>query len=105
MLDGAVADVVEAQRLGVLGALVAHGADQPRAAVAGQREERQEIGVVEVDMQFAIDRRPRRGSRGGADRPTRSDRDAPAEGGAAPAEATASTGTTTATTGSTPGEA
>ena len=51
------ADVVELQRLRMLGALVAHRADQPRTSLAGQREHREEVGLVEIDMQLAIDRR------------------------------------------------
>ena len=41
----------------MVGALVAHGADQARAALAGQRKDRQEIRLVEVDVQLPVDRR------------------------------------------------
>ncbi len=60
MADRPVADIFELQRVGVGGALVAHRADQPRPALAGQREDAEEIGLVEIDMQFAIDGGPGR---------------------------------------------
>src|SRR5436853_3598439 len=40
----------------MLGALVAHRADQPRAAGAGQWKYRQEISLLEVNVELAIDR-------------------------------------------------
>ena len=55
-----VADVLEFQDHPGVGALVAHRADQPGAALAGQREHGQEVGLVEVDVQLAVDRRARR---------------------------------------------
>ncbi len=51
-----VADVVEGQRLRAIGAFVAHRPDQPRAAFSGQREDRNEIGLVEIDVQLAVER-------------------------------------------------
>ena len=56
VLDRAGADVLELQGFGMLGAFVPHCADQPRATFAGQREEREEVGFVQVDVQLAIDR-------------------------------------------------
>jgi hypothetical protein len=39
--------------------LVAHRADQPRMACAVQRENRQEVGFIEIDVQLAIEGGPR----------------------------------------------
>ncbi len=44
----------------MLGALAPHRADQPGAALAFQRKHRQEIGFIEIHMQFAVGRRTRR---------------------------------------------
>ena len=41
----------------MVGALAAHRADQPGAALAGQREDGQEVGLVEIDVQLAVQRR------------------------------------------------
>ena len=40
----------------MLGALVPDGTDQPDPALAIERKDGQEIGLVEVDMQLAIGR-------------------------------------------------
>ena len=37
-----------------VGALAAHRPDQARPSLPGQREDAEEIGLVEVDVQFAI---------------------------------------------------
>jgi len=44
----------------VFGALVAHRADQARAPLALEREDREKVGFVEIDVQLAVDRRPGR---------------------------------------------
>ena len=41
----------------MIGALVAHGSDQARPTLPGQRKDREEISLVKVDMQFAVERR------------------------------------------------
>ncbi|MNZ78102.1 hypothetical protein D3C78_966660 [compost metagenome] len=55
MLDGPAADILEAQGLGVFGALVAHRADQARATRVCQREHGEEVRLVEIHMQFAVE--------------------------------------------------
>ena len=57
VIDRPAADIFEFERLRVLGTLVPYSPDQPCAAFAGQRKDGQEIGFVEVDMQFAVERR------------------------------------------------
>ena len=57
MLDRPAADVFELERIGVIGALVAHGSDQARPTLPGQGKDREEISLVKVDMQFAVERR------------------------------------------------
>ncbi|MND83052.1 hypothetical protein D3C80_748990 [compost metagenome] len=57
MLHGPLADIFEAQVLRVLGAFVAHRADQSCAATAGQREHGKKVCFVQVHMQLAIKRR------------------------------------------------
>ena len=50
MIDCPIADVIEFQFIGVVRAIVAHGSDQARSAIPGQGKDRQEIGLVKVDM-------------------------------------------------------
>ena len=57
MLDRAAADILERKRIGKVGPLIPHGADQARAPLSGQGKNRQEIGFVEIDMQPAVERR------------------------------------------------
>ncbi|MNX66983.1 hypothetical protein D3C86_980890 [compost metagenome] len=57
MLDGLAADIFESQGFGVIGAFVAHRADQARTALAVQREHGEEIRFIEIQVQFAIGRR------------------------------------------------
>ena len=57
VLDRAIAHVLEPQFIATLGAFAAHRPDQARPALAREREDRQKIGLVEVDVQFAVDRR------------------------------------------------
>src|ERR1700730_7895557 len=54
--DRPVADVFKRQRIGTAGTLVAYRSDQARLSLSGQRKDAQEIGLVEVDVQFAIQR-------------------------------------------------
>src|SRR5271166_2585648 len=56
VIDRAATDVLEPERIGVVGALVPHGSDQTRPAFAGQGEDGKEVGFVEVDVQLAVDR-------------------------------------------------
>ena len=55
VVDRAAADVLEPERIGTVGALVPHGSDQTGTAIAGQREDGEKVGLVEVGVQFAID--------------------------------------------------
>ena len=57
VIDRAAADVLEPERIGMVGPLVPHGSDQTSPAFAGQREDSKEVGFVEVDVQLAVDRR------------------------------------------------
>ena len=56
VIDRPAANVVELQRIGTVGTLVANGSDETSPAFAGQREDGEEIGLVEIDVQFAVDR-------------------------------------------------
>ena len=60
VLDRTLADVLESEARCALGALIAHRADQPCPARAGEREHAEEIRLVQVDVQLAVDRRARR---------------------------------------------
>ena len=55
VLDRPVADILEFQRFGMLGAFIAHRPDQARAASPGHGKDGQEVGLVQIDVQFAID--------------------------------------------------
>ena len=57
MLDGPAADVFESQRFSTLGALIANGADQACATASCQWEHREKVRLIEVHVQFAIERR------------------------------------------------
>lgn len=57
MLDGVAADVFEFQGFGMLGALIAHSADQPGMTFAGQREHCEKVRFIEVHVQFTVERR------------------------------------------------
>ena len=73
--DRAVAHVLESQRSRRASArFVRDRADQARATFAGERKDRQKVGLVEIDVQFAVDRaapRPRRRRRRKAARKSR----------------------------------
>jgi hypothetical protein len=56
VFDCPIADVFEFECIGAVSALIAHGSDQAGFAFPGQRENAQEIGLVEIDVQFAIER-------------------------------------------------
>lgn len=58
VFDGPPAHILELQGVGVLGLLVAPGPDQPQPPLAGHGEDDQEIGLVEINMQLAVERRP-----------------------------------------------
>jgi hypothetical protein len=55
VLDDPAADVVERQGLDVVGALIAHGSNQPHPALAGERENGEEVGLLEVGVELAVD--------------------------------------------------
>jgi hypothetical protein len=46
----AIADILEFERIGAVGTLVAYRPDQTRTTVSGQGKDGQEIGFVEIDM-------------------------------------------------------
>ena len=56
VLDRPIADVMECECIGAVRALVAHGSDKARSPRPGERKNRQEIGLVKVDMEFAVER-------------------------------------------------
>src|SRR5262245_10533835 len=55
-VDDPPADILELERIGMLGAFASHRADQPRTALTGQRKYREEVGLIEIGMEFAVDR-------------------------------------------------
>ena len=55
IFDRAILHVFELQRIRAIGPLVSHRADQPRLARAGQREHAEEISLIEIDVQLAVD--------------------------------------------------
>ncbi len=57
VIDRAVADVLELELVGMIGPLVPDGSDQARPALPGQGKDGQKIGLVEVDVQLAVERR------------------------------------------------
>ena len=57
IVDDPAADIFEFERFGVIGALVAHCPDQPGASRAGKGKHGKEVGLVEIGMQVAVDRR------------------------------------------------
>jgi hypothetical protein len=60
VLDRPIADIFEFKGIDVVRALVAHGSNQPGSSLSGQGKDRQEIGLVEIDVQLAVDRWARR---------------------------------------------
>jgi hypothetical protein len=54
ILNDPAADVLELECINKLGAFIAHRADQPRTSLSGQREYREKIGLLEVDMEFIV---------------------------------------------------
>ena len=59
VIDRPIADVLECQRIGPVGSLVAYRSDQARSSCSRQREDAKEVGLVEIDVQFAVYRRAR----------------------------------------------
>jgi hypothetical protein len=60
VLDRPIADIFELKGIDAVRTLVAHGSNQPGSSLSGQGKDRQEIGLVEIDVQFGIDRWARR---------------------------------------------
>src|SRR5215469_2861896 len=57
IVDDPPADVLEFERISMPGAFAPYRADQPRTSFSGQRKHREEVGLLEIDMEFAIERR------------------------------------------------
>src|SRR5262249_6109071 len=55
IVDDPPADILELERISMLGAFASHGADQPRTSCSGQRKYREEVGLLEIGMEFAVD--------------------------------------------------
>jgi hypothetical protein len=60
VFDRPIADIFKLECIGPVSALVPHGSDEAGSPFPGQREYPQEIGLVEIDVQFAIERRASR---------------------------------------------
>src|SRR6516165_9090114 len=56
IVDDPPADILELERIGMLGAFASHRADQPRTSFSGERKYREEVGLFEIGMEFAVDR-------------------------------------------------
>src|SRR6516225_10245836 len=56
VVDDSPADIFELERIGMLGAFASHRADQPRRSFSGQRKYSEEVSLLEIDMEFAVDR-------------------------------------------------
>ena len=54
ILDDPVADILELKHLSMLGAFVSNRSDQSRTSLSGQRKYGEEIGLLKVGMEFAI---------------------------------------------------
>jgi len=54
VIDRAVADILECQRVGAVGPRVAYRPDQAGASRPGQREDTEKIGLIQIDVQFAV---------------------------------------------------
>ena len=50
------ADVLEFERIGVIGAFIPHCPDKPRTPLSCKRKHGEEVGLVEIDMEIAVDR-------------------------------------------------
>src|SRR5580704_10369392 len=57
VVDYPAADILEFERIGVIGAFVSHRPDQARAPLAGKGKHGEEVGLVEIGVQFAVYRR------------------------------------------------
>ena len=60
IIDGTVAYIPELERLGMFCALIAHSTDQAHPLLWSEGENREKVGLVEIDVQLAVDRRARR---------------------------------------------
>src|SRR5262249_58224275 len=56
MVDDPPADVLEFERISMLGPFASHRADQTRASFSRQRKYREEVSLFEIGMEFAVDR-------------------------------------------------
>src|SRR5262249_48150925 len=54
IIDDPAADILELERVGMLGAFVAYCSDQARASLSGQWKHTEEIGLLEINMEFAV---------------------------------------------------
>ncbi len=55
-VDGHMGDILEGEGLRMLGALVIDHAHEPHVALGLQREHREEVGLVEVEVEVAVHR-------------------------------------------------
>src|SRR5439155_19496445 len=67
-VDDTLADVVPRQLIVLMLALVANGADEPRAPIAVQREHAEKIGPVESDVHLSVHARSAAADVGDAER-------------------------------------
>src|SRR6516225_889205 len=51
IVDDPPADILELERISMLGAFASHRADQPRTSCSGQRKYREEVGLLEIGME------------------------------------------------------
>src|SRR5262245_65791368 len=58
VLDHPRTDVLEFEDIGALGAFVTYRADQPRTPLSGQRKHSEKVSLLEIGMEFAVNRRP-----------------------------------------------
>ncbi|HKM74317.1 MAG TPA: hypothetical protein VJX94_30370 [Stellaceae bacterium] len=56
MIDRPAADVLELERLGMIGEFVPYDSNETSPAFAGRREDGEEVGFIEVRVQLAFDR-------------------------------------------------
>src|SRR5215831_6333756 len=54
IIDDSATDILELERVGTLGAFVAYCSDQARASFSGQRKHAEKIGLLEINMEFAV---------------------------------------------------
>ena len=56
VLDRPIADIIECEGIGVVRALVADGPNKARSPLSSEGKDRQEIGLVKVGMELAVER-------------------------------------------------